>query len=47
MLKKYYQIEATLIIDDIKSEVSTLSVPNISGSLNLLSKFKKIDEATE
>jgi len=36
-----------IIIADIKSEVSTLSVPDISASLSLLSEFKKMDEATE
>ena len=36
-----------MIIADIKSEVSTLSVPDISASLSLLSEFKKMDEATE
>jgi hypothetical protein len=36
-----------MIIADIKSEVSTLSVPDISASLSLLSEFKKTDEATE
>ena len=36
-----------IIIADIKSEVSTLSVPDISASLSLLSEFKKMDEAAE
>ena len=35
------------IIADIKSEASSLSVPDISGSLSLLSQFKKMDEVTE
>ncbi len=40
-------INIKMIIADIKSEVSTLSVPDISASLSLLSEFKKMDEATE
>tara|TARA_B100001057_G_scaffold133496_1_gene132885 strand:+ start:409 stop:1446 length:1038 start_codon:yes stop_codon:yes gene_type:complete len=40
-------INIKMIIADIKSEVSTLSAPDISASLSLLSEFKKMDEATE